>query len=160
MAWDGAWGGAWAGLWGGYSAGGAAPAGPSCIKTRRFAILGQPLSSLVAKAFRGKLRPATLVRICPGTPTPGNVAGGTNPERHTFTAQGFASTYSERLTPDLTKAGARTVVLIAGSIAGEGYTWVVPEQGDRVTIEGVTYAISKVASDPAGATYTLHGKKA
>ena len=67
--------------------------------------------------------------------------------------------YDERLAPELVKAGARQVKLIAGSIKGEGYTWVVPEPSDRVTIEGVAYAIGRVSRDPAGATYTLQAKR-
>lgn len=160
MGWDGAWGWLWAGSWGGYAADAPAPAAPNCIKTRRFRILGQPISTIVALAFKGKLLPVTLVRACRGTPTPGNIAGSTNVETHTFTAEGFPEEYDERLQPDMVKASARKVVLIAGSIKGEGYTWVVPEQGDRVTIEGKVYAVERVESDPAAATYTLHGKKA
>lgn len=157
MSWHGAWAGGWFGGW--FGDGGAAPATPSCIKTRRFKILGQPLSTMVARAFKGKLLEAELVRVCKGTPTPGNIAGPTNAETHTFAAEGFAEEYDERLSPDLVKAGARKVVLIAGSIKGEGYTWVVPEPGDRVTIEGVAYAIGRVSRDPAGATYTLQAKR-
>lgn len=159
MAWFGPYMGGWFGSWFGDGAA-AAPAAPGCIKTRRFKILGQPLSTMVARAFRGKLLAAELVRVCRGTPTPGNLAGPAAVETHTFDAEGFAEDYDERLSPDLVKAGARKVVLIAGSIKGEGYTWVVPEQGDRVTIEGVAYAVGRIERDPAGATYTLHGKKA
>ena len=157
MGWDGAWGLSWSGAWGGYA--NDALAAPSCIKTRRFSILGKPLSTAIARAFKGKLRPATLTRVCAGTPTPGNTAGGTNAETHTFAAEGFVKEYDERLAPELVKAGARQVKLIAGSIKGEGYSWVVPEQGDRVAIEGVTYTVGRVTSDPAGATYTLHGRR-
>lgn len=160
MSWDGPWGWSWAGLWGGYEDGAPAPAGPSCIKTRRFKLLGYAISVAIAKGFRGKLMPATLVRVCSFGPVAGNLAGPSTTETHTFTAEGFLEEYSERISPEMIKAGARKVVLIAGSIKGEGYTWVVPESGDQVTIESVAYVIGRVDSDPAGATYTLHGRRA
>lgn len=159
MAWFGSWAGGWFGSW--FGDGAVAAAAPGCIKTRRFSILGVSLSSEIAKGFKGKLVAATLIRVCAGERTAGNLAGGTNAETHTFTADGFVETYNEaHVLGSLVKSSARKVVLIAGSIKGEGYTWVVPEQGDRVTIEEVTYAVGPVESDPAGATYTLHGAKA
>lgn len=160
MGWGGFWGGPWAGDWGGYGAASAPAPSVSCIKTRRVSILGKPIGAMVARAFKGKLHRATLVRVCAGTRTPGNLAGGTNAETHTFAAEGFCSDYDEQLAPELVKAGARRILLIAGSIKGEGYTWVVPEQGDRVTIEDTVYAITAVRRDPATATYTLDGRKA
>ena len=102
-------------------------------------------------------RDATLIKVTPGTRTPGAISGGTNPTTASFPCQGVpGSTTTLRLNGTLI-AGVDRVVKLFGARLPPG---VVPAPGDRVTMEGITATIvgdaggnSAVMVDAARAVY-------
>jgi hypothetical protein len=105
----------------------------------------------------GGVLDATLVKVATGARTALSLANGTNPTETGYACKGFMSTESRttlgafmEITPgDLTKEERQTVTILGGSLP----SGIVPLGGDRVTIESVTYAITMVTRDPAGAAY-------
>jgi hypothetical protein len=103
----------------------------------------------------GGVLDATLTKHTPGTRTPGDLAGGTNPTGATYACKGFlelgtrTAGASGDFGPSLTRESSATVTLLGASIA----SGAIPVAGDHVTIEGATWAISSVSRDPAGAAY-------
>lgn len=149
MGWDGSWGGGWSGSWSG-GGGDAAEPSPPTLSIRLF---GVDMAGLIAQEMGQQLLPATLIKVFPGTRTAGNLAGGTNPVTRSYRARGFTSELEERfIDGDTVKRGDRAVTLLGASIPGR----VVPEAGDRLTIEGKTWAVVAIVDrDAAAATYTL-----
>lgn len=110
------------------------------------------IAKLVAKGMKAaKLAlPATLVKITPGTRTPGAVTGGTNPTKTSYTASGFVDDFlNSEIDGTLVVTGDRKIMLYGATIAGGA----VPTSNDEVTINGATYRIRSVGSDPANAVY-------
>lgn len=93
---------------------------------------------------------ATLTKRITGTRTPGALTDGTQPTTQTATGKVVVSDYcAGQIDGTLIKAGDRKVLFIAESMSPV----LVPEAGDRVTVEGATYFIVSVGRDPAVATY-------
>lgn len=94
---------------------------------------------------------ATLTKLAPGTRTPGNITGGTNPTPASYKAAGFVGDYNafEMSNATLVAVGDRKISLYGASIKGG----VAPAVNDEVTIGGATYRIRRVTSDPANAVY-------
>lgn len=117
------------------------------VRAANLQIFGVDLAGEIASAFDGLLFAATLVKYTAGTRTAGSLASGTNPTTTSYTCQGFRDE-----TAELGKR--KPVVTLLGATILSGSDRVVPEPGDRVTIQGETHAIVEVEHDPAGATYT------
>ena len=114
-------------------------------------LLGVNFPKVIGKAFKGKLRPATLTKITQGAVDPMNYAAGPAQTETSFAAQGIESAYDEsQIDGTIIQRNDRRVTLIADLID----SGAVPEVNDRITIEGKTYNVEAVSSDPARATYT------
>ena len=100
---------------------------------------------------------ATLTKSTPGTRTPGNLTGGTQPTEVTYPCRGFVDTRKVRfLNGTLVRDGSKVVVLIGDTING-GDPASAPAPGDKITIESVQYLVpadGTIDRDPAAATYT------
>lgn len=118
-------------------------------------MFGIDISGLIAKNLKGKLFPATLIKVVQGNRTASALAAGTNPTETPFTAEGFVDLYKDHQIDDTTiKRSDRKISLVGDLIQGGQ----VPVPGDKITIEGATYKIQRdgVARDPAGALYECH----
>ncbi|HSN29508.1 MAG TPA: hypothetical protein VLT45_24640 [Kofleriaceae bacterium] len=113
--------------------------------------------ALVARKLEasGAVKPATLVRLTPGTRTPGALSAGTNPTSTSYPCRGFATrTTRTTINGTLVEASDRVIALLAASLQGQ-----VPRDGDQVTIESVTTRIVAVERDPFAAVYTCLTRK-
>jgi hypothetical protein len=123
-------------------------------------LLDGDIANIVAGALvgAGMFKEATLIKVAPGTRTPGAIASGTNPTTTSYGCQGIpASTTALRLSGTLI-SGVDRVIKIFGATLPAGIT---PQPGDRITMDGSTSTIvgdaggqSAVAVDPAGACFT------
>lgn len=124
------------------------------------------LAKTIGKAFAkfGKpigVQAATLTKITSGTRTPNAQAAGTNPTSTDYACKGFAEAFSTNLNDTLVKIDDRKISLFASEIA----SGAVPEPGDKITFDGVTYRIiggrdgRGVTWDPAEAVYVCHARK-
>lgn len=101
----------------------------------------------------GGLRPATLVKVVPGARTPGSLTGGTNADPVSYATQGTVTRGNVADPGTLTRREDVSIMLLGAALGRAG---VEPEVGDRVIVDGVTYAVTgPVGSDPAAATYTF-----
>lgn len=106
----------------------------------------------VGRQLRGDEFNAVLVKVTPGQRSTGASTSGTNPTDTNHKAKGLVSQYSDAMIDgQQIKRSDRRVLLLGGSIQGGA----VPEPGDKITIEGVTYNIVEdgVKRDPVDATY-------
>lgn len=123
-------------------------------------LFGLDLAGIVEAALdsAGGLLPATLIKVRPGSRTPGDLASGTNADATSYPTQGIAQPSSSADGGTLTDRKQVAITLLGAPLTRAG---VEPEVGDRVTIVDVngatvTYTIDgPVARDPAAATYTL-----
>ena len=114
-------------------------------------LFGVDIAQELANAFSGQLLTGTLTRVTPGTRTPGQLTGGTNPTETTHAFEGFIEDKTEvRREGTLVSRGGKFVSILGASVSPAA----VPQQGDKVTIEGVDYTIVEIAGrDPAAALY-------
>lgn len=98
----------------------------------------------------GNIAEATLVKVTPGTRTPGQLSGGTNPTRTSHAARGIRESITRRRPETLLQDTRAIISLLGASIAGGA----IPETGDEIIIEGETFTIiGPVERDPAAALY-------
>lgn len=112
-------------------------------------------AKLVRRAVKaaGLTLPATLVKVTPGTRTPGNIGGGRNPTTTSYSCDGLVADYSAiDLANTLIQASDRKIVLFGASLS------VVPAIDDKVTIDGNTYRVIAVTRDPLKVIYTLQAR--
>lgn len=118
-------------------------------------LFGVDISGLVRKHVAPGVLDATLVKVAPGTRTPGALTGGTNPTPTSYPCRGFIDKQRVAFTNGSTvKDGNKVVVLIGDTI--DNGSGVAPAPGDRIIIEGTTYVIPEggtIDRDPAAATY-------
>src|SRR5204863_2015182 len=98
------------------------------------------LANLVGAALvgAGMSMDATLIKVTPGTRTPGAISAGTNPSIAPYPVQGIpVSTTPFRLAGTLI-AGVDRVIKLFGASLPAGVT---PAPGDRITIDGKTSTI-------------------
>lgn len=113
-------------------------------------LFGIDIAGIVAREIGPGLRPSVLTKVAPGTRTPGQLSGGTNPVETAHSCRGMEDTLS-RLRPDMIVKDARGVVLLIGGTLPVG---IVPQAGDRVAVDGgADQRILNVLRDPAAATY-------
>lgn len=112
------------------------------------------IAAIVADAIGPGLPEVTLIKVTNAARTAGNLAGGTNPTTTSYACRGLTIDLEERfIDGDTVRRGDRAVMLIGDTING-GAT--VPAAGDRITVEGVTWAVVAIVdSDPARATWTV-----
>ena len=114
-------------------------------------LFGVDISGIIRDNVGPGVLAATLTKSTNGTRTAGQLTGGTQPTTATYTCRGFIDRQARRtLDGSLIDNDYVQIVLIGDSIASAA----VPEQGDRITIEGATYIVAVIDRDPAAATYT------
>lgn len=117
-------------------------------------LFGVDIAKIVNDAVKaaGGVLPGTLTKVTAGTPTAGNLTGGTNPTTDVYGFQGFVERKTQvREGRTLVGLPVERVTIFGGSLP-EG---IEPTTKDRVAIEGAQYRIVEILDrDPAGATYT------
>lgn len=105
----------------------------------------------------------TLVRIERGTPTPSDLAAGSNPTSTSYPCRGYEASWSQRemasislANGDRIKVTDRKIVILGSSLGGGA---VVPQAGDRMIVGSKHYNVVPVDGDSSGASYTLVGRK-
>jgi len=100
---------------------------------------------------------ATLIKVAPGSRTPGSLAGGTNPTTTNYACKGFVSSFeSGRIDGTIVKAQDRLISIFAVSLP----PGIQPQPNDKITIEGLTYrVVADVSRDPASTMFTAHSRK-
>jgi hypothetical protein len=125
--------------------------------------MGNPLFGVdIAGIIKDNIGPgvldAVLTKFTPGTRTPGQLTGGTNPTNVTFACKGFIDRQGKtNVRGSLADTNTVVIVLIGDTING-GAAASAPKSDDHVTLEGITYVVLFVDRDPAAATYTLQAK--
>jgi hypothetical protein len=100
---------------------------------------------------------ATLIKVTPGTRTPGAVSGGTNPTTVSYPCEGIVQAFDAGLIDGtlVRRQDRRISLLIATLPAG-----VEPTPNDKVTIAGATYTLLEgVGRDAAKFMFTCHGRQ-
>jgi hypothetical protein len=113
-------------------------------------------NSFAATGQRLGVKAATLVKVTPGTRTPGSISGGTNPTTVSYSCSGFVSTFDAfQIDGALIRAEDRKVSLFASTLTAG----IVPEPNDKITIDGLTYGVVSILErDPAAVMFTCHGR--
>lgn len=101
--------------------------------------------------------PAVLIKVSPGTRTPGAVSGGTNPTVLSYPVQGIPASTAPLFRAGTLIQDTNRVIRIIGVTLPPG---VVPVPGDQITMEGKTSTIvnsdggkNAVQRDAASCTY-------
>lgn len=114
-------------------------------------LFGKDIAGIIGNKLGKHLLDGTLTHTTPGIRTPGSLTAGTNPTTATSTFKGIISDYKEReIDGTLVQQGDRKVLILAATLTPA----VVPEVGDRVSLEGDTFEVKRVSRDPAAATFT------
>lgn len=116
-------------------------------------IFGLDLAAIVDDSIvsAGGTNTGTLTKAIPGTRTPGDLIGGTNPTTTDYEFRGFIENKSQNRQDGTLVVDEGQIVSILGNSLPNN---IEPETNDVVTIEGVRYTITAIASrDPAAALY-------
>jgi hypothetical protein len=98
----------------------------------------------------GVAQVATLIKVTPGTRTPGSLSAGTNPGTANYAAKGWLDDFDNReIDGTIVVQGDRKIMLLGTSIASSK----IPAPDDEVSIGGSKYRIRRVESDPANAVF-------
>ena len=101
----------------------------------------------------GGVLTGTLTKFTPGTRTPGDISGGTNPTPTDYAIRGFIENRTSTRIGDSLIGQTGEFVSILGNSLPEN---IEPEEDDNVTIEGRTFRIIEVTQrDPAAALYVV-----
>lgn len=101
----------------------------------------------------GNVRAGTLTKVTPGTRTPGDLTGGTNPTTATHSFNGFYEARTVRADGTLARTTMDVVTILGASLS------VVPEVNDQATIDGTTWTLTRLISrDPASAVYEFEAQ--
>lgn len=98
------------------------------------------------------VRTVTLIKVTPGTRTPGALIDGTNSTTVEYSCKGFESTKrSGYVTPGQSRTKTLTISILGGSLP-DG---IEPKAGDKIVSQSVTYTIAPdgVSRDPVGALF-------
>lgn len=119
-------------------------------------LFGVDISGLIKEHVGSGLLDATLIKYTPGTRTPGDLTGGTNPTPVSYSCKGMISKQAVRNQDGtLVQDGTKEILLIGDTIDNGNQA---PALGDDIVIEGTTYQIPEdgaIDRDPAAATYTV-----
>ena len=118
-------------------------------------LFGVDIAKEINDAMGSGLLAATLVSVTPGTPTPGSLTSGSNPTTVSSSCRAVMEDYLDReVDGTLVVVGDRKVLILGASLP----SGVIPEPGDRVTIESSTFDVIRVMRDPAAASYTCQAR--
>lgn len=113
-------------------------------------LFGVDIAQEIADAFAGQLVTGTLVKVTPGTRTPGSLTGGTNPTPANYAFEGFLDNGSEKRVAGLAPLDGEFMSILGNSLT----SGIVPAVNDRATLDGKTYTLVElVERDPAAALY-------
>lgn len=115
-------------------------------------LFGIDIAGIVADsiASAGGVVAGTLTKITAGTRTPGSLTAGTNPTSTVHTFQGFIAKKTTRADVTLVSETMSVATILGASISPA----VVPEVGDTILLEGVSWSLVQLLSrDPAEAVY-------
>lgn len=125
-------------------------------------LTGGFIRAQIAKYIGPEVSDVTLIRIVPGTRTVGAQSNGTNPTSTSYPCKGFQKGFKDgQLSSTLIKVNDRSIRIVGGTLP-DG---VIPEPGDKVTIDGDTYRIIGgddglgVSFDPDKAMFRCHGRR-
>lgn len=122
-------------------------------------LFGVDISGIIKDNIGPGVLDATLIKFTPGTRTPGQLTGGTNPTNASFPCRGFIDKQMNRDRDGTLISDGTVKIVLIGDTIDSGNAASAPTTNDRVTIEGKTYTISgPVDRDPAAATYTFMAK--
>ncbi len=112
------------------------------------------IAGLVSSGLQGAgmTLPATLIKVTPGTRTPGAISAGTHPTTTSFAVQGVpGSTQQLAINGTLIQGVDRVIKLLGATLPAS----VTPTSGDRIAMDGATSTIvdKGVSVDAAGAAY-------
>jgi hypothetical protein len=103
------------------------------------------------------VKPCTLIKVTPGTRTPGAQSGGTNPTTTSTSGSGFIESLTASDVPGtLIVANDRKISLLGATFSG-----VIPAPGDKVTIvdlDGTSKTfrlVTPIEGDGVGAIYAF-----
>jgi hypothetical protein len=129
----------------------------SSIGTPPNSLFGLNIAVILADeiAAAGNLQSGTLVKTSPGTRTPGNLTGGTNPDTVPYTIQGVVSAGEQRREGQVGADVVSEIMILGATLNPVG----VPEVNDEVTLDSKVYILTKlIARDPAGAAYQFEAQ--
>lgn len=113
-------------------------------------LFGVDISGIINREVGPGVNAATLIKVTPGTRTPGNLTGGTNSTEVNRSARGFLDSLRKKhIENTLTEDGDVLINLVGDSIEASA----VPRPGDKITIRGNTYNVIVADVDPADALY-------
>lgn len=112
-------------------------------------LFGVDIQKEIASAFKGMLFKGVLTKVTTSTSRGSNLSEGLVTTTKTYDFEGFIEDQEELyLNGTLIVQGGKYLSILGGSIS------VIPESGDKATIEGKTYEITGIAGrDPASAMY-------
>lgn len=117
-------------------------------------LFGANISGVLAQALGPGLLPATLIKVTEGSVDPNNITGPKiGGGEVSYSCRGFIEDYNDSLIDGTRiEQGDKKVMLLGDTIA----SGKIPEQSDRVVIEGIDRVIiGPVKRDPDAATYIL-----
>ena len=98
---------------------------------------------------------AILIVSTPSTRTPGSLTQGTQPTTANKTCKGYIEDYdNSQIDNTLVAKGDRKVVLLVNSMQDNA----IPDTGDSITIEGITFEVIDVERDTLQAIYICQGR--
>lgn len=123
-------------------------------------LLGVDVKGILGSVLSKDAQPATLIKIVPGTRTPGSISAGTNPTSTSFSCRGWIEVWTDTdVAGTLIEQGDRKITLIASTLAA------TPTTNDQITIvdlDGVskTFRIEGdvIGSGPNGAFYICQAR--
>lgn len=117
-------------------------------------LFGLDVAGLVYDALKGQLRPGVLSRDASGARDPNNLAAGrakAAPVTYEFEGAKMQELVTEKVSWDLRNVvadGLHRVIILSRSVD------TVPVLGDVLELDGETFVVEKVDTDPARATFT------
>jgi hypothetical protein len=99
---------------------------------------------------------ASLVKVTPGTRTPGAEAAGTNPTSTTYPVRGFVARRLVAYTPQSNVVEGDRQIIVFGASVAAGVEIVA---NDRIIdAKGKIWRVVSAVLDPAGAVWKVHGR--
>jgi hypothetical protein len=125
-------------------------------------LFGIDIAGIVADSLPGMFS-GVLTQKTPGTRTPGNLGGGTNPTSTSYAFKGFASTFDMEQKDALVRGASHTILIIAktlqgGTIEPRPQDTIVLTDDPQLGSKTCTIVENGVERDPASATWTCHVK--
>ena len=114
----------------------------------------------LVNAYLGKygkpigVKACTLIKVTPGTHTPGAISAGTNPTTTSYAAKGFVADYSSyELANSLVQVGDRRISILGGSLPAG----IIPAPNDKITIADASGTSKTYKIVAAGVKDTSNG---